>query len=148
MATFSVTVKTPGAVGANAPVALIRAAAGSRPRMVRIEIINHAAPATSTVIDFYRIPSGNVGSGPTSFLGQPYQSADVALTNVDIAWAGAPTVPGGAVPFGGVTLGGSIGLGQIYTFPAPDWTLDPQTGLLLWAPSAGAQLRITPHWSE
>jgi hypothetical protein len=148
-ASFSASVITPGAISAASPIAVIRAAVsgnGARPRIKRITVVIHGAAANSSV-DCYRVPVGNIGTPNTSVLGQGRQSADVSVTNVDTAWSAAPTLPSGTpVPVDGATIAGTIGNGQIFSFD--DFTLEPNTGLLLWAAIGAGQLRITPAWEE
>jgi len=149
-AMFGVSVITPGAVGAGAAAAVIRAAAtagpGARPKIRRITLVIHASPNTSA-IDVYRVPVGNIGTPNVSVIGQGYVAAEVSATNVDTAWSAAPSLPASPVRIDGCSLLGTLGNGAILQFVEP-LVLEPNTGLLLWSTLAGAQLRITPVWEE
>jgi len=152
MANYQVTVKTPGAIAGGAAAATIRSAAsgqGALPAFNKLTIVNHANPATSTVVDVYKVPLANCGTATASVVGQPVGSVSSPTSgvNVDTAWSSLPTLPNNAVPVDGVTLSGAIGQGQVLTFPK-GMTIEPGTGLLLWCPTASSQLRITPNWDE
>jgi hypothetical protein len=151
-ASFSVRVQTPGALAAASAAAVVRAVtaagAGARPRIKRIKAQVIGSPV-ATVLQLYRAAAANLGAptGATSVLGQGAQSEDVSVTNVDTQWTSSPTIAGGSVPIDGLVLAGTVGYGEVLVLPEPI-ILEPNTGLIIWAPSAGAQIALTPYWEE
>lgn len=148
---FSASVKT-SAVGAGAAAFAIRApataGAGARPRLKKITVVVHSAPAASA-IDLYRLPNANIGIPNASVLGQGFTAADLSGVNVDTGWASQPTLPAGSpVPLDGCSLAGTVGNGAVITFAEPGLTIEPGTTLVGWAPAGSAVLRVTPVWEE